>query len=214
MNLFDSVALSNKVLLVINLIYLIYLLKHLRKSMIFLTVLLLVILGVDLASSYLADHGEENIHLTHYYTISQFLILSVLYYLQLSRFQLVIPIGVLLFSIVFIYQLIDASIVYNQFNTSAFLVSACVLMFYAFFYFIEHIAEKRYWDTFNVGLFLYLGGSSIIFLTMNSWQDLEGWNMLIWTVNASLAVLFQVFIFVTIYRFHCVVKNQNGISTL
>ena len=142
------------------------------------------------------------------------LILSVLYYLQLSRFQLIVPIGVLLFSSVFIYQLIDSSIVYNQFNTSGFLVSACVLMFYAFFYFIEHIAEKRYWDTFNVGLFLYLGGSSIIFLTMNSWQDLEGWNMLIWTINASLAVLFQVFIFVTIYRFHCVVKNQNGISTL
>jgi hypothetical protein len=104
--------------------------------------------------------------------------------------------------------------VYDQFNTFGFLVSNCILLFYAFFYYIEHITEKKYWDTFNVGLFLYLGGSSIIFLTMNSWNELKGWNTIIWTINATLAVLYQVFIFITIYRYNRQVRKQNGYSSI
>jgi len=214
MSLLDGLALGNKALLLLNLLYLIYLLKHLRRSMILLMVLLGGMLFIDLASSYLSDRNIQNIHLTHYYTIGQFFILSVIYYKQLKKFQLVVLIGVALFSSILIYQLVTSKIVYNELNISGFIASACILMTYAFFYFIEHISEKRYWDTFNVGLFLYLGGSSIIFLTMNSWQDLEDWNVMIWTVNASLAVLFQIFIAATIYRFHRVQRNQNGISSL
>ncbi|MCJ8288181.1 MAG: hypothetical protein HRT58_02530 [Crocinitomicaceae bacterium] len=214
MSLLDALALGNKALLLINIFYLIFLIKHLRRSMILLMVLLVGILFIDLASSYLSDQHISNIHLTHYYTIGQFFILSVIYYKHLKKFQLIVPFGVALFSSILIYQLVASKIVYNELNISGFIASACVLMTYAFFYFIEHISEKRYWDTFNVGLFLYLGGSSIIFLTMNSWQDLEDWNVIIWTVNASLAVLFQVFITTTIYRFHLVQKNQNGISSL
>lgn len=214
MSLLDALALGNKALILINLFYLIILLKHLRRSMILLMVLLVGILFIDLASSYLAVRKIPNIHLTHYYTIGQFFIVSAIYYKHLKKFQLVVPIGVALFSGILIYQLLTSKIVYNELNISGFIASACVLTAYAFFYFIEHISIKRYWDTFNVGLFLYLGGSSIIFLTMNSWQDLVRWNDIIWTVNASLAVLFQVFIATTIYRFHIVQKNQDGISSI
>lgn len=182
--------------------------------MILLMVLLVGILSIEIAIAYLANHGTPNLHLSHYYTIGQFFILSAIYYLHLEKFQIVVPIGVALFSGFLIYQLLDSKIVYNEFNTTGFLIAACTLIIYAFFYFIEHISLKRYWDTFNVGLFLYLGGSSIIFLTINSWQDLEEWYMGIWTVNVLLTALFQAFITATIYRFHRVQKNQNGFSSI
>ena len=201
--------------MLINIIFLIILVKHLSRSLILLLVLLLGILSIELTIAYLASGGVPNVHLTHYYTIGNFFMLSIIYYRHLNKFQRVIPMSVVLFSCILIYQLIASKIVYNEFNTSGFIVSACLLMTYAFFYYIEHIKEKRYWDTFNVGLFLYLGGSSIIFLTMNSWKDLDvWWNMFIWTINGGLIILYQGFITATIYRFYRVHKNQNGISSI
>ena len=171
-------------------------------------------LFIELYSLYLYHHSTSNLHLTHYYTIGLFFLLSIIYYNELKKFQLAVPVGVILFSGVMIYQLLTSKIVYDEFNTSGFIVAACILMTYAFFYYIEHITEKKYWDAFNVGLFLYLGGSSVIFLTLNNWKDLGDSYMYIWTINASLVVLYQVFISLTIYRFHRFQKNQNGISSI
>lgn len=217
MDLVSTVAWISKSMLLFNILALvavILLTMRLSKPIGLLLVLLVGTLFIELLLEYFANRGIGNLHLTHYYSIGQFLILSLIYSTHLKKFQLAVPIGVAVFSMVFLYQLISGKIVYNQFNTAGFLVSACILMFYAFFYYIEHIAEKKYWDTFNVGLFLYLGGSSIIFLTMNSWEDLEGWNDTIWTLNATLSVLFQVFIFSTIYRYYHLLKKKNGISSL
>lgn len=182
--------------------------------MILLMVLLIGTVYIELASEYLYNRNIANLHLTHYYTIGQFFILSVIYYRLLNKFQLLVPIGVILFSSVLIYQLITSKIIYDEFNTSGFLVSACILIGYTFTYYIEHISKKKYWDSYNIGLFLYLGGSSIIFLTLNNLRDLEGWHMFLWTVNGSLIILYQVFITITIYRYYRIEKNQNGISSL
>ncbi len=217
MDLLSTVAWISKSVLLFNILALvavILLTMRLSKPIGLLLVLLVGTLFIEILSEYFANRRIENLHLTHYYSIGQFLILSLIYSTHLKKFQLAVPVGVAVFSLVFIYQLISGRIVYDQFNTAGFLVSACILMFYAFFYYIEHIAEKKYWDTFNVGLFLYLGGSSIIFLTMNSWEDLEGWNTTIWTLNATLSVLFQVLICITIYRYYHILKKKNGISSI
>ncbi len=217
MDILSTVAWISKSFLLINIIALvavILLTLRLSKPIGLLLALLVGMLFIELLLEYFANRQIPNIHLTHYYSIGQFLILSLIYSTHLKKFQIAVPIGVALFSVVFIYQLLAGKIVYDQFNAAGFLISACILMFYAFFYYIEHIAEKKYWDTFNVGLFLYLGGSSIIFLTMNSWEDLEHWNTIIWTLNASLSVLFQLFICITIYRYYRILKTENGISSL
>lgn len=183
--------------------------------MILLMVLLGGVLIVEMAIHLMANNGIPNLFLSHYYTIGQFLLISIIYYQHLNKFQRIIPIGVSVFSGFLIYQLLYGKIIYNEFNTTGFLVSACILIAYAFFYFIEHISVRRYWDSFNFGLFLYLGGSSIIFLTMNnSWKDLEAWYADIWTINAFLTVLYQVFVGNTIYRFHRLQMNKDGISSI
>lgn len=215
MDLFGALTWGNKILILLNVIYLIYLIKHLTKSMILLMVLLVGVLSLEMAIHHMANNDIPNLHLSHYYALGQFFLLSMIYYQHLNKFQLVVPIGVALFSSFLIYQLLDSQIVYNEFNTTGFLVSACTLIIYAFFYYIEHISVKRYWDSFNFGLFLYLGGSSIIFLTMNNnWKDLEVWYNDMWTINAFLTVLYQVFIAITIYRFHRLQMNQDGISSI
>ncbi len=214
MDLYFTVIWGGKTLLLINIIYLLLIVKHLTRPMIVLLVLLIGIFCLEITIAYFAHHNQANVHLTHFYTSGQFLLISVVYYKQLKKFKKIIPFGVILYSSILLYQIIDSKIVYDEFNTSGFLVSACLMMGYAFFYYIEHIREKRYWDTFNVGLFLYLGGSSIIFLTINSWKNLEGWNMFIWTINGGLIILYQGFITATIYRFHRVQKNRNGISSI
>jgi hypothetical protein len=222
MTLFEAVGICGKSILYVNVVSILTVNvihftsrpKRLSRSMILLMALLFGTLFIELVSEYLAHRKIPNLHLTHYYTIGQFFVLSVIYYNQLKKFQIVVPIGVALFSSILMYQLIQSKIEYNVFNTAGFLVSACVLITYAFFYYIEHIAEKRYWDTFNVGLFLYLGGSSIIFLTMNNYKDLAEYYMDIWTINGMLVVLYQLFISITIYRYYRIQKSQNGYSSL
>lgn len=213
MDLFDVLVLSGRALLALNLLFLFIIRKHLRRAMILLSVLLIGIAIIEIMASYLARQGLSNQHLTHFYTIGRFLMLSIMYYGQLRKFQRIVPIGVAVFSVVLIYQMTYSSIRYYEFNTLGFLISACILILYAMAYYIEHISTKRYWDMFNIGLFLYLGGSSIIFLTMNSWQNLKDWNYVIWSVNASLFVVFQGFVMATIYRFKKTTE-KNGISPL
>lgn len=213
MSFFGILVLSGRVILALNLIYLFLIRKHLMRSMILLSVLLIGMAIIEVMSSYLARKGESNQHLTHFYTIGRFMMLSVLYYGQLKKFQRIVPVGVAVFSGILIYQMTSSTISYYTFNTLGFLISACILMLYSMAYYIEHISTKRYWDMFNIGLFLYLGGSSIIFLTMNSWQDLKDWNYIIWSLNASLFVVFQGFVMATIYRFKQSAE-QNGISPL
>jgi len=222
MTVFEAVTLGGKILLIVNflLLFSIHLInyikykKHMSRSMFLLLLLLLGTIYIELASEYLYNRSIPNLHLTHFYTLGQFLLISVIYYKLLDKFKLAIPIGVILFSSVLIYQLLDSKIIYDEFNTSGFLVSACILIGYAFLYFIEHISQKKYWDSFNVGLFLYLGGSSIIFFTLSSLRDLNDWHMLLWTINGVLIIFYQAFISITIYRYYRGVKNQNGISSL
>lgn len=222
MSLFEAVSICGKSILLVNVVFILIVNiwhiasrpKHLSKPMILLMVLLFVTLFIELAVRYLAQQKIPNLHLTHYYMIGQFLIISAIYYFQLKKFQLVVPVGIALFSGFLIYQLMLSKIEYNVFNTTGFLVSACILISYAFLYYIEHIAEKRYWDTLNVGLFLYLGGSSIIFLTMNYSKDVEEFYMPIWTINGMLVILYQLFVTITIYRFYRFQKSQNGYNSL
>ena len=222
MSAFQVAIISGKVFLALNVISIssinVWLFikneKRMDKTTFLFMLLLLGTLYIELYSAYLADKNIPNLFLTHYYTIGLFFILSIIYYGLLERFKLVVPISVIIFSSVMIYQLLDSKLIYNEFNTSGFIVAACVMMTYAFFYYIEYITKKMYWDIFNVGLFLYLGGSSVIFLTMNSWKDLGTSYMPIWTINASLFALYQLFISLTIYRLYRVKKKQNGISSV
>ena len=222
MSVFEAVIFGGKILLIVNaLILLLMCALHyfkyksiMSRSMILLMMLLFGTVYIELASWHLYNRNVPNLHLTHFYTIGQFLLISVIYYKLLDKFKLAIPIGVILFSSVLIYQLLDSKIIYDEFNTSGFLVSACILIGYAFLYFVEHISEKKYWDSFNVGLFLYLGGSSIIFLTLSNLRDLKDWHMFLWTINGVLIIFYQAFISITIYRYYRGVKNQNGISSV
>jgi hypothetical protein len=199
--------------LLINIIFLLILRKRLTSTLRLVTVLLIGIFIIQISSYVLALNVESNQFLSHYYTIGQFFMLSIIFYGQLTKYRFIVPIGVALFSCLIIYQISCSSLSYYTFNTLGFLVSSCILMLYAMAYYIEHISTKRYWDMFNIGLFLYLGGSSIIFLTMNSWQDLKDWNYIIWSINASLFVVFQGFVMATIYRFKQS-NDQHGISPL
>lgn len=222
MDLFQVGIISGKVLLITNVLSIvlvnvwsfIYHRERMSRTMILFMLLLLGTLSVELYSGYLANHGISNLHLTHFYTAGFFLLLSIIYYDLLKRFQLVVPIGVMLVSGIMIYQLIDSQIVFEQFNTSGFIIAACVMMTYAFFYYIEHITTKEFWDTYNVGLFLYLGGSSVIFLTLNNAKDLGDSYMPVWTINAWLFVLYQFFISITTYRFYRFQRQENGNSPL
>lgn len=222
MSFLEVASASGQVLLLINFISLtlvnirtyVYRPTNMSRSMILLMLLLLGTLFIELYSLHLYKRNTSNIHLTHYYTIGQFFILSIIYFNQLKRFKLAVPIGVIIFSGVMIYQLITAKIVFDQFNIIGFLVSAVILICYAFFYYIEHITVRRYWDTYNFGLFFYISGSSVIFITMDNAKDFGASYIYVWIINALLVVLYQVFISITIYRFHRNQKKQDGISSI
>ena len=213
MSLYKVLVWLGDICLLINIIFLLISRKRLTRSLQLVTVLLISVFVIQTSSIILAVNLKPNQFLSHYYTIGQFFMLSIIFYGQLTKYRLIVPIGAASFSAVLIYQLVDSTLLYNTFNTLGFLVSACILMMYAMAYYIEHISTKRYFDMFNIGLFLYLGGTSIIFLTINSWQDLKDWNNVIWSLNASLFVIYQGFVTATIYRFKQS-NEHNGISPI
>lgn len=191
----------------LNILYLLFLRRKLVTPLYVLLVLLIGVLGIQIALAVLASYGEYNQYLSHYYVVGQFLLLSLFYFFVIKRFRKVVFFCVIVFIVFLLYQINSMSFNYEVFNTPIYLVSSCMLLTYTMAYFIEYIKEKYLLDLMNIGLFLYFGGSSIIFFTMNHWKDFGEWNDTIWMLNAIMFILFQFSIAGSIRAFQKSLNN-------
>lgn len=186
------------------------LVKNWRRLEVYMRILacwLIALFVVQFAMAVLAELGIPNQYLTHYYVVGQFVLLTFFYFSVLEKFKKYIAIGGGIFFAFFAFQLLASPFDFNSFNTPSYLISSCVIMLYTMLYFMENIQKKRVLDLFNMGVFMYFGASSILFFTINHWKEFADWNVFIWTLNASLFLLFQLMVTGSIYLD---IKHKNN----
>jgi hypothetical protein len=200
------------VLLLINfLLFAIGFFKQSKAYKIF-TLYLLVIISVQLSAYVCAQRYGNNLIVSHLYFIGQFIVLS-LFYLELVKDQFqkkAIKIG-------FVLVLLTLGIQYglkpdllSKFNLYEIFITSFLLIIYATFHFYNMLDEKKSFYFVNMGILLYLFGSTILFLVGNLTAKFSAnFNMITWMLNALLYAIYQLFV---LYQWKVIFFEKKVIS--
>lgn len=173
------------------------------KSLKFFTVYLWAIFMTQGLSFLLAYYKMNNLYLSHFYFIVQFILLSLFYrevlvrnaYKRLATIFLAMVLGALSIQ----YALHPA--LYYTFNILEIVLTSLSLVACSILYFYESLGERKKLLYINSGIFLYLLGSTLLFASGNMMPDLgKSINKFIWIINAALYVMYQVLIFIEWYK--------------
>lgn len=155
---------------------------------------------IEIITSFYFESGENNLYLSHYYFISQFILLS-LFFKQLLKN----PVFRKLISVILIIVLVALGVYYinfpsnyYKFNVFEIVITSLPLLVYSFLFFIQKMegTDKRFIYIVS-GFFLYVLCSTLLFTVGNIEAEIK---RIIWYSNALLYIVYQVLIFVEWYK--------------
>lgn len=139
----------------------------------------------------------NNLFLSHVYFDFQFIILSVFYYLinQNDIQKRFIKISILLCFIILSLQLILDNDLFFKFNLFEIFITSFLLIVFSVFHLYNMLnIEKKYYYI-NIGILIYLFGSTVLFLSGNIVAKLKPeYNDIPWILNSLLYIVYQLFI--------------------
>lgn len=187
-------------------IFFLFLFKRGRVFKIYAIYLLFILIG-EIVSKVMIYRGFENIAMSHYYFILQFLLLS-LFYLELIHVKtqrriiqyllLIIPV------FLGIQYFMEPDLIY-KFNIIEVFITSFTLIIYATFHFYNMLSSNKVFYYINSGILVYLLGSTIIFLSG---------NILIIKVDPLNHFLNVVHINVTLYIFYLFMIFTEAYKTI
>lgn len=164
---------------------------------------LLTMFIIQITSSVMNRNGMDNLFLSHYYFILQFILLGA-FYLQLYENDTLKKIVKLIISITLVIigiQYIITPKIYFKFNLIEINLTSLILILFSTIYFTKSLKEKKQFLYVNSGIFIYLISSILIFSAGNLMKDLDqSVNRIIWSVNALLYLFFQILVFIEWYK--------------
>ncbi|MCL9807195.1 hypothetical protein NAT51_16800 [Flavobacterium amniphilum] len=139
----------------------------------------------------------DNLFLSHFYFILQFILLSFFYLnLGLNGVQKkIIQLG-------FVFCLLTLSVQYAldfslflKFNLFEIFITSFLIILYGTFQLYNLLNEKKEFYYINLGILIYLFGSTVLFLVGNlATKMATEFNDIPWILNALLYVVYQIFI--------------------
>ena len=160
---------------------------------------LATILIIQLTSKYLRSFKIENLYLSHYYFIGQFLFLSFFFKQLLKHVFYKKMISFMLFtvlSMLAIYYSVYPS-AYYSYNIFEIVITSVPLLLYCLLFFIQKIEKSNKKFNYVVsGLFLYILCSTLLFTAGNIEAGIKS---VIWYSNVSLYIIYQLLIFIEWY---------------
>ena len=161
------------------------------------TIYIFIIILVQISAKVCLLKGMSNLFMSHIYFIGQFIMLSF-FYLKLVKDQFQVK----AIKIGFVMVLLTLGIQYGikpqlflKFNLYEIFITSFLVIIYATFHFYNMLDEKKEFYFINMGILLYLFGSTILFLVGNlTVKFSKNFNMITWILNAGLYVAYQLFI--------------------
>jgi hypothetical protein len=185
--------------LVINLLLFLKEYKSKDKSYKIFTFYIGAIVLVQIVSVIYSSQNINNLFLSHFYFIGQFVLLSLFFETLLKeKYQKkVVKAGLILGLLVLGIQYgLDPSL-FLKFNLFEIFITSFLLIIYATFHFYNMLNEKKEFYYINMGILLYLFGSTILFLAGNISIKLgPKFTKIPWILNSFLYIIYQVFILV------------------
>lgn len=186
-------------ILIFNLILFIKDFRFQNKEFKIFTFYLGIIFSIQLGSKILVNYHYQNLFMSHFYFIGQFIMLSIFYKnLFKDEFQKrMVNIGFISCLLLLVIQYGLTPSLFFKFNLFEIFVTSFLLIIYAAFHFYNMLNSKKEFYYINMGVLLYLFGSTILFLVGNLMTSLSPkLNKIPWILNAILFIVYQVFILV------------------
>lgn len=163
------------------------------------TLYLGLVFMVQILAEILIQLKTNNLFLSHFYFVEQFIVLSFFYKnLFKDAFQKkMVNIGLIMgLSILGIQYGLNPGLFF-KFNLFEIFITSFLLVIYSAFHFYNLLNSKKEFYYINMGILLYLFGSTVLFLVGNLMTSLSPkLNKIPWILNSFLYIVYQVFIFV------------------
>lgn len=145
----------------------------------------------------------DNLYLSHYYFILQYILLS-LFYIKLFKNKkqknIVKIISIFVFLILTI-QYLKAPTVYYEFNLLEIVFTSLSLVSFSVIHFYNSLIQKTNYIYINSGIFIYLISSTLIFCSGNFLNKYDSsLDKILWMLNSLLYIVYQLFIFMEWYK--------------
>lgn len=165
------------------------------KIFVWYTILMCIIQGISYA---LVKLGMHNLFLSHFYFVGQFILLSLFYYhLFENKFQkkVVKMGGIVCLSFLAIQYFINPE-TFFRFNLFEIFITSFLIIIYSTFHLYNLLnCEKQDYYYLNLGVIIYLFGSTIIFLYANLDTSLKLFVFFrIFMLNSFLYIIYQFFL--------------------
>jgi len=185
-----------------SVIYLIGFTKNSKAYRLF-AIYLFLIAVIQFISYYIGRGGlkKPNLFMSHYYFISQFILLSLFYYELLKKVIIKKILIVVLLALA--YQYFEMPELYFKYNVLGITITQAIIVVYSMFYFYKSLNGKRDFLIVNVGVFIYLLSSVLIFASGNLMLNLnisKETRLVLVNLNRGLMLVFQLLILVEWWR--------------
>lgn len=185
--------------MLINLVLFLIQFKKLNKAFRIFTLYLFVISIIQLITSYYSRNGMNNLFLSHFYFLLQFIILSFFYYtiLKVPLQRKGVLVGLVVCPVIIgVQYYLDPSL-FLGFNLLEIFITSFLIVIYAMFHFYNILNESKEYYYLNTGIFIYIFGSTVLFLSGNILSSLDkSYGKNIWLLNGLLYIIYQVYIFI------------------
>ena len=202
MNIDDYIVNAGYFILTLNTLVFVISYNEKNKALKYFIMYLMLCFLIQFYSNILHDLGQNNLFLSHYFFIGQFLFLSFFFskLLNFKKFKILNRCFTFLIVFSFIFHLNKQPKAFERWSVFEIAITSIPLIIYSFFFFLKnlnHSTNKKY-IYFNSGFFIYTLCSTLIFILGNIGS--REMKLFVWDVNAFLYVFFQVLIFVEWYR--------------
>ena len=156
-----------------------------------------MIFVIQMVSKLLTVFHFQNLFTTHFYFIGQLVLLSFFYLTILKEEyqRKVVKLGLVLGLLLFGIQYFNDSSLFFKFNLLEIFITSFLLIIYAIFHLYNMLNIKEEFYYVNIGILMYLFGSSILYLVGNLTILLSTkMSLITWILNAFLYVVYQLFI--------------------
>jgi hypothetical protein len=185
-------------ILFLNLILFLIRLPNQGKPYKIFTFYLGLIFLIQFLSEILIQLKTNNLFLSHFYFVGQFIVLSFFYFSLLSKVlaqKKMVKIGLISALLVLILQYLNEPNLFFKFNLVEIFITSFVLIIFATFHFYNLLNEKKEFYYVNIGISIYLFGSTVLFFVGNLMTTLSPeFNKIPWILNSFLYIIYQLFI--------------------
>lgn len=172
--------------------------KNGKAYKIFSIYLFVILLG-EIISEIMVSNKYQNISMSHYYFIFQFLFLS-LFYIHILKFKFqkrIIKFGLFVIPITLVIQYIYNPKLFFIFNLFEVFICSFSIVIYATFHFYNMLNKEKEFYYINSGILIYLFGSTIIFLCGNVLiMKKSGLSFYLIYINAILYIFYLTMILI------------------